>query len=222
MIIRKGLKIVMSTQYQTQTHKKIKVLITGGGGDLASFVSESLGHSFEVFSPKIDELNVASQESVKLYFDKKAFDVVVNLAGTLYSSSVLESEPDKWIRDINVNLIGTYLVSREALISNKNTVIVNVASTAAYNSYSDWTSYCASKAGVLKLSGGLYKDNYYVVTLCPGAIDTKLRNGLMINNPNVMTKEEGAGPIISAVKKHFSSGDIVFYRKKHLEVRKHE
>lgn len=191
----------------------MNVLITGGKGDLAKYLCvqlEELG--FQVSAPSRIELDVTDIESVNNYFNNKKFDIVINNAGTLYSSLVADSEPTLWIRDINVNLVGTYLVCRSAILSNKNVKLFNIASTAAFESYKDWTSYCASKAGVLTLSKGLYKDGYYINVLCPGAIDTKIRNGLSINNPNVMSVEEGGKEIISAVL-NGHSGQIYYYRK---------
>lgn len=207
---------------QSQTHLKIKVLLTGGDGDLASYISNNLDSSFDIYKPSVDELDVTSIDSVKNYFEDVFFDIVVNLAGTLYSSVIKDSEPDKWIRDINVNLIGAYLVCREAIISNPKVRIINISSTAAYNSYGDWTSYCASKSAVLKLSGGLNKDGYDVITMCPGAINTSLRDGLKINNNSVMSINEGALPIMKAINGEYSSGNIIFYRKGTLEIMKHE
>ena len=200
----------------------MRILITGGNGDLANFVKSELEQEFEVSSPTRGELDVSCLKSVETYFQHKEFDVVINAAGTLYSSSVVESKDELWIRDINVNLIGTYLVTKHSLVKNINTRIINISSTAAYASYKDWTSYCASKAGVMKLSSGLVKDGFDVVVLCPGAINTKLRNGLNIFNPNVMDLKEGAKPILDAVKGAFKSGDIVFYRKNLLEMKEHD
>tara|TARA_B100000809_G_C15107028_1_gene519132 strand:+ start:177 stop:809 length:633 start_codon:yes stop_codon:yes gene_type:complete len=206
----------MNIQSQNQNRKKI--LITGGTGDIAKGVLNILKDSYEIYSPKTEEMDVTSLISVRDYFRDKLFDIVVNTAGTLYSSRVIDSDPEKWIRDVNVNLIGTYLVCREALIHNSKTKIINISSTAGFNSYLDWTSYCASKAGVLKLSGGLFKDGYDVVTMCPGAIDTKIRNSLNIDNSNVMSIEEGIKPIVDAVEGVYSSGNIVIYRQNSLEI----
>ncbi len=64
----------------------------------------------------------------------------------------------------------------------------------------------------MTLSKGLYKDGYYVNVFCPGAIDTKIRDGLNINNPNVMAVEEGANKILHAIQSG-SNGDVYFYRK---------
>lgn len=191
----------------------MNILITGGQGDLAKYVAIELakeGHTVD--SPSRHELNVASIESVTNYFESNHYDVVINAAGTLYSSLIVDSDPELWIRDIEVNLIGSYLISRAAIQTNKVVKLINIASTAAFNSYKDWTSYCAAKAGVVTLSKGLHKDGYNIVVLCPGAIETKLRNGLAINNPNVMTIAEGALPIFNAVKND-QNGKLFFYRK---------
>jgi len=190
-----------------------KLLITGGNGDIAKGIASALSNRFLIEIPDRKRLDVSSLESVERYFNNNSFDIVVNAAGTLYSSKINESKPELWIRDINVNLIGTYLVSRFAVNENEKTRIINISSTAAFNSYYDWTSYCASKAGVLKLSMGMVKGGYDVTVMCPGAIETKIRSGLKIINNNIMTLEEGISPIIEAINGKYDSGDIVFYRK---------
>lgn len=191
------------------------MLITGGGSDIAKYLSSVFlaDQEFCVVSPCRSELDVASIESVDAYFSDETFDVVINCAGSLYSSTLVDSDPLRWINDIQSNLIGTYLVSRMALRKNKDCLIINIASTAAFNAYKDWTSYCAAKSGVIKLTQGMYKDGYRAIAICPGAINTKLRDGLSINNPNVMTVDEGTAPIISAVRGGYQAGDIIFYRK---------
>lgn len=190
-----------------------KILITGGNGDIATGLNNVLSPDFEVHTPSKDELNVSCIESVEHYFNNKTFDFVINAAGTLYSSLIEYSEPKLWIRDIEVNLIGTFLVSRKAVITNPNVRIINVCSTAAFYSYKDWTSYCASKSGTLSLSKGMSIGGFDVITVCCGAIDTKLRNGLTIPNSNIMTVQEAIMPIINSVYGSYQSGDVVFYRK---------
>lgn len=199
-----------------------RILITGGDGDISSALYDRLSSSYIVNKPSKDELDVSSVDSVEEYFRDKWFDIIINSAGTLYSSYLLDSDPYLWIKDINVNLIGTYLVSREALIKNVKCFIINISSTAAFNSYSDWTSYCASKAGVLKLSEGVYKEGFNVITLCPGAINTQLRSKLNISNNNIMTIGEGIKPIIDTVEGRYNTGDIIFYRKNNIEIIKKE
>ncbi|MEZ8819360.1 SDR family oxidoreductase [Vibrio sp. 10N.222.54.A1] len=194
------------------------ILITGGNGDIAKKLVRVLSEDYLVFSPLRSELDVSNSCSVEEYFNGKSFDIVINAAGTLYSSLVADSEPEQWINDINVNLIGTYLVSRLAVQRNRNCLVINLASTAAFNHYKDWTSYCASKAGVVTFSKGMALDGYNVIILCPGAIDTKLRGGLNIINNNIMTLDEAVAPVLDAISGLYHSGDIVFYRKGTISV----
>ena len=198
----------------------MKTIVLTGQGDIAKKIADNLDKKkYKIYNPSKIELDVTEYDSVVNYFSTiDNVDVVVNLAGTLYSSSIIESDVKSWIKDIEVNLIGTYLVCRENIIKNTKVNIINISSTAAYNSYFDWSSYCASKSGVIKISNALYLDGYKVVTLCPGAIETKLRNGLNINNPNVMSIEEGVEPIIKAIEGGYSNGDIVLYRKNEFKV----
>lgn len=195
------------------------VLITGGMGDLASYIESELKGKFIVDCPNKTELDVTSPKNVECFFIDKFYDIVINCAGTLYSSHILNSEPERWINDIKVNLIGTYLICREAIIKNKETLMINISSTAAYNSYADWTSYCAAKAGVIKISNGLFLDGYNIITFCPGAIDTKLRDGLNIANNNIMSIDEAGMPIVNAILNNsYCSGDVIFYRKNQVRI----
>lgn len=196
----------------------IETILLTGAGDLSFALTKKLSERYLVLNPNKLELDVSNVESVENFFSREKVDIVVNLAGTLHSATILESNIAKWVNDINVNLIGTYLISRFALTSNSKTKIINISSTAAFNSYADWSSYCASKAGVLKISNALALDGFEVVTLCPGAIETKLRDGLCIENPEIMSIDEGIEPIIKAIDGEYDSGDIVFYRKNQCKI----
>lgn len=195
-----------------------KVLITGGNGDIARAIYDDLKLDFDISIPSREELDVSNINSVEKYFKNNIFDIVVNSAGTLYSSLIAESVPELWIRDINVNLIGTYLISRKAIKNNPDVKIINISSTASFYSYKDWTSYCASKAGVNKISMGMVKDGYNVVVLCPGAIETKIRDGLSIVNNNIMSIPEGIIPIKDAILGVYNRGDVVYYRRGEIKM----
>lgn len=197
----------------------MNIIITGGNSDIAKYLASKLEYDHnKVLLPPKSELDVTDEISVEKYFTSHNADLVINCAGTLYSSTIIDSSPEMWIRDINVNLIGTYLVCRMALIKNSQCRIINISSTAAFNAYNDWSSYCASKAGVLKISKALYLDNFHVITMCPGAIDTKIRNNLNIQNSNIMSLEEGVSPILDAINNKYPRGSIIFYRKNEFKL----
>lgn len=195
-----------------------RMLIVGGGSDIARFVGEHFSKAYDVVAPGRAELDITSRAAVEAYFAGQAFDVVLNCAGSLYECEILESDPEQWINDISVNLIGCYLVSRAAVLGNQDVLLVNLSSTAAFNAYSNWSSYCISKMGVVKLHAALFKSGCRIVTLCPGAIDTKFRRSTGVINPNVMALAQGCQPVIDAIEGRYASGDVVFYRKDSLVV----
>jgi len=191
----------------------IKILITGGAGDWATSFKEKFQDSFIVETPNRQLLDVTSEDSISSYLKNKAFDVVINNAGSIHPARVLESKTQLWINDINVNLIGTYLVSKHILSINPKATVINVSSTAGYNAYPDWSSYCASKAGVITLSKSLANDNFSVFCLCPGAIDTKFRDKLDLSNANVMDCDVMSDHVIDIINNKYIPGDVLFFRK---------
>lgn len=199
---------------KTQTSlNKPKILITGGAGDWAVSFAEQYKNEFEFFLPNRRELDVTDEQLIQAYFHDKSFDIVINNAGSIHPKRILESSSEKWINDINVNLIGTYLICKYALTVNPTAKILNVSSTAGFNAYADWSSYCASKAGVITLSKSLAADNFNVVCLCPGAILTKFRDYFDLPNDNAMTCEHFSSYVKQVIDGQFSAGDVLFIRK---------
>jgi NAD(P)-dependent dehydrogenase (short-subunit alcohol dehydrogenase family) len=191
----------------------IKILITGGNGDWATSFKEKFDDRFDITTISRKELDVKSVNSVTSFFEVNKFDVIINNAGSIHPERVLDSDDFAWINDVNVNLIGTFLVSKHALLVNKNAMIINISSTAGFNSYPDWSSYCASKAGVITFSKCLAKDGFKVYCLCPGAIETKFRDNLNLSNDNVMSCDHLSTYVLDIISGHYESGDILFVRK---------
>jgi 3-oxoacyl-[acyl-carrier protein] reductase len=191
----------------------LSVLITGGAGDWASSFKEQHLQRFDITTVSRKELDVSSPEAVANFFADKSFDVVINNAGSIHPARFADADPHKWINDINVNLIGTFLVSQAAVKAKPDTQIINISSTAAFNAYGNWSSYCSAKAGVLTLSKSLANDGYEAYCVCPGAIDTKFRDGLNLSNANAMTCEHLSTYIVDIVDGKYQSGDVLFIRK---------
>lgn len=189
------------------------ILITGGAGDWATSFKQQYANQYTIVTPNRAELDVTKPESVVSFFENKAFDIVINNAGSIHPKRILETDTNQWINDINVNLVGTFLVAKQALAANQNTIVINISSTAGFNSYPNWSSYCSSKAGVITLSQCLAKDNFNVFCLCPGAIDTKFRDGLNLSNDNAMECEVMSKHIIDIIDGKYTSGDVLFFRK---------
>ena len=111
-------------------------------------------------------------------------DVLANVAGIASSAHTTEVSVADWERVLSVNLTGTFLVTREALphLIRTRGAVVNVASLAGVRGWRYSAAYSASKGGVVALTRALAveyaKAGVRVSCVCPGSIDTPLRQGL--------------------------------------------
>jgi len=57
-----------------------EILITGGNGFLAKEIKSNLENIYKIYAPARNELNLLDKKSIKIFFDKKYFDVVIHTA----------------------------------------------------------------------------------------------------------------------------------------------
>lgn len=127
-----------------------------------------------------DSVNSVMVETAK-YFKNEKIDILANVAGIGPFAKFTDLTVEKWDKTINVNLRGTFLVSKfvtEVMVKNGGGVIVNMSSTNGLLAEEGLAAYNASKAGVILLSKTmaleLAKYNIRVNSVCPGFIKTKL------------------------------------------------
>lgn len=109
-------------------------------------------------------------------------DILVNSAGYVGPTVSVEAyDPAEWRRLIEVNLIGTYEVSRQIIPhmrSRPHGRIVNIASLAGKEGTPNSSAYSAAKAGVIAFTKALGKElaetNIRVNCIAPAAIETGL------------------------------------------------
>lgn len=113
-------------------------------------------------------------------------DVVVNAAGIGGATPVHALDQEQWDRVIDINLKGTYLVSKHALASmveRRSGSIVNVASIEGLEGMDATSAYNASKGGVVLLTKQMAVDygrvGVRVNCLCPGFIQTPMTEHLL-------------------------------------------
>lgn len=109
-------------------------------------------------------------------------DILINNAGVLRPTKIVEIPEDEWDFVVNVNLKGTFLCS-QAVIPGMRAKgwgrIVNLSSTAGKNvSTMGGAHYTAAKAGILGLTrhtaNEVASDGITVNAVCPGLIDTDM------------------------------------------------
>lgn len=108
-------------------------------------------------------------------------DILFNNAGVFYPHGVVDCPEEEWDLTVDINLKGTYLMSKFALpamISQGSGVIINNASGWGITGGNEAASYCASKGGVVLLTKAMAIDHgrqgIRVNCLCPGDVDTPM------------------------------------------------
>jgi len=108
-------------------------------------------------------------------------DILFNNAGVFYPHSVVDCPEEEWDLTIDVNLKGTYLMSKlvlPAMIAQGGGSIINNGSGWGITGGNEAASYCASKGGVVLLTKAMAIDHgrqgIRVNCLCPGDVDTPM------------------------------------------------
>lgn len=112
-------------------------------------------------------------------------DILINNASISNDSLVSDKTKENFMRILEVNLVGTFLVSRvfgDLMYKNKKGTIINIGSTNGIDTYYEYSlDYDSSKAGVINLTHNLA--NYYspyinVNCVCPGWINTPMNKDM--------------------------------------------
>lgn len=150
-----------------------------------SYVKSELADSGHFF---LYQLDVTSEPKVRKWLKNfrrkvKKIDILINSAG--YSSRPTPVEKlsvKEFQKNISANLFSAFLMCKYALPifkSQKQGLIINIASMAGKRAVPNLAAYSASKFGVLALSQSIAKENpnagFKCITVCPGGMNTIMR-----------------------------------------------
>ncbi|EPY11251.1 MULTISPECIES: 3-ketoacyl-ACP reductase [Paenibacillus] len=139
-----------------------------------------------------------------------AIHIVVNNAGIAKFGKLVDMDPQEWERIIQVNLMGTYYVTRAvlpAMIEQNEGSIINISSTAGERGFATGSAYNASKFAVMGLTEALMqevrKHNIRVTALTPSTVNTELavNAGLNIGDEDRMMQPEDVAELALAALK---------------------
>jgi 3-oxoacyl-[acyl-carrier protein] reductase len=106
-------------------------------------------------------------------------EILVNNAGIGYFAPIQEASETDWDAILDTNLKAVFLLTKAVapgMIARRGGHIVNIASLAGKNSFAGGGIYCASKWGLLGLTGCLAEDlrpfGIRVSAVCPGSVAT--------------------------------------------------
>ena len=168
LFAREGAKIAITGRNATRGHAVTARILESGGK--ATFVRTDVR--------KAAECKRAVDETLGSF---GRLDILFNNAGVFFPQTALECTEEEWDLQIDVNLKGTFLMSKYALapmISQGGGVIVNNSSGWGLVGGDKAVAYCASKGGVVLLTKAMAIDHgrqgIRVNCICPGDVDTPM------------------------------------------------
>ena len=161
-------------------------------------------------SADVGDINSVNAAVEKALGEFGTIDILINNAGIAAFGKFLELEPTDWERIIQVNLLGTYYVTRAILpymIEKQSGDIINISSTAGLSGNALTSAYSASKFALLGLTDSLMqemrKHNIRVTALTPSTVATDMAKELKLTDGNpdkVMQAEDMAELVIAQLK----------------------
>ncbi|MFJ9316127.1 SDR family NAD(P)-dependent oxidoreductase [Pimelobacter simplex] len=170
-------------------------MLAEGGRVVAADVSEAgLADTVTKAGAAADRLatvvmNVADEESVRAGVANAVevlggLDAVVNAAGILRSAHTHEMAVDAFEQVLRINLVGTFLVIREAvpaLLEGNGAAVVNFSSTSAQFAHPYMAAYAASKGGIQSMTHALAAEyaqaGIRFTAVQPGSISSGMTDG---------------------------------------------
>lgn len=153
---------------------------------LEDTTAKAEGHSDRLRTVEID---VASEQSVRegvasAVAKLGGLDTLINAAAILRSSHVVNTALSDFEQVIRVNLIGTFLMIREAvpaLLEGVSPAVVNFSSTSSQFAHPYMTAYAASKGGVQAMTHAMAmefsRQGIRFNSVQPGSISSGMTDG---------------------------------------------
>ncbi|GGA80686.1 3-ketoacyl-ACP reductase [Flavobacterium palustre] len=188
------------------------ILISRTQSDIDKVADEiqAFGVKTLALTADVSDINSVNSTVEKALTEFKTIDILINNAGIAAFGKFMELEPAAWERIIQVNLMGTYYVTRAVLpnmIERQSGDIINISSTAGLAGNALTSAYSASKFAVLGLTDSLMqevrKHNIRVTALTPSTVATDMAKELNLTDGNpekVMQSEDIAELIIAQLK----------------------
>ena len=168
LFAKEGAKVCITGRNEIRCREVVKE-ITDGGNQALYIVAD-------VQFP--DECRSTVEITLKEF---GRLDILFNNAGVYFPNTAVDCSEEEWDLTIDVNLKGTYLMSKYALphmMAQRSGIIINNGSGWGIVGGNKAVSYCASKGGVVLMTKAMAIDHarqgIRVNCLCPGDVETPM------------------------------------------------
>lgn len=196
-------------------------VVTGGSRGIGAAIANSLkecgatvavwdrdpkGH--EALAVDISDADSVENAAASTLSRYGAVNILVNNAGYAGPTMPLEEyDPMEWRRIVDVNLVGTFLVTRALIPALRRSGygrIVNIASLAGKEGTPNASAYSAAKAGVIALTKSAGKElagsGVLVNAIAPAAVATGLLDQMSAEHVRIMIAKSPLGRLGEAAE----------------------
>lgn len=190
----------------------MKILVFGKS-DIGDGISQLYPETVNV--PK-EECDVRDDKQIRKTIKKYNPDVIVNCAGISHVQVVKDSNIDFWKEELEVNLLGSYLIARESISTSIFRPMIFIASVAGMYGKPEHSGYSASKSGVISFVQSLGLEGYNAYSISPGRVDTKMREKDYPGEDRRtrLTTLQVAEIVKECIEQKYTPGDNIIIRKR--------
>lgn len=145
----------------------------------AALLERHPGLTIDVITADLSEPGAAADVARQVEAAGRRIDILINNAGSAFHGQFADQDPERIATQIQLNagsVAGLTARFLPSMLEGRHGLVINVASTAAFQPVPTMAVYAATKAFVLSFTEALWQETrgsgVRVLALCPGATDT--------------------------------------------------
>ena len=170
---------------------------------------------------KAYKCDITKEEDIKKLLELEHIDILINNAAYTQDNYYYEKTKDEFMKVLEVNVVGTFLMIKYLSKIMNNGLIINISSADGIDTYNEVSmDYCASKAAIISLTKTFSLAlNSKVIAVAPEWVNTEIvkdMNPLFLeeelkrtNQKRLLEPNEVANKIYDIANSEIKTGSII-------------